>query len=188
MEPRSLHARVGTASWYGPGFHGRRTANGEEYNMHALTAAHRTLPFGTRVSVTNLSNGRSVVVRINDRGPFVKNRIIDLSHAAAERIDMIGSGTARVRLRVLGQGQGQGAGGSGAFYVQAGSFARKDNARKLLREMRSDGYAGSRLERAEVGGRTFWRVQAGTFPGLSSARKALRSIRRDHPSSFIIAD
>ena len=92
---------TGTASWYGPGFHGRRTANGERFNQNALTAAHRTLPFGTRVRVTNLRNNRSVVVRINDRGPYSGGRIIDLSAAAAREIGMINSGVARVRIEVL---------------------------------------------------------------------------------------
>lgn len=92
---------VGTASYYGPGFQGRSTASGERFNMYDLTAAHRTLPFGTRVQVTNLSNGKSVTVRINDRGPFKRGRIIDLSKAAAGKIDMISSGTARVRVKVL---------------------------------------------------------------------------------------
>lgn len=89
------------ASWYGPGFHGRRTASGQVFNQHALTAAHRSLPFGTRVKVTNLNNGRSVVVAITDDGPHVSGRVIDLSMAAAERIGMISSGTAPVRLEVL---------------------------------------------------------------------------------------
>ncbi|MBD3315706.1 MAG: septal ring lytic transglycosylase RlpA family protein [Chitinivibrionales bacterium] len=92
---------TGVASYYGPGFHGRQTANGERFDQYAATAAHRTLPFGTRVRVTNLNNGKSVVVRINDRGPFKRGRIIDLSVGAARQIDMIGPGTARVRLEVL---------------------------------------------------------------------------------------
>lgn len=92
----------GVASWYGPGFIGRRTANGEVYTARELTAAHRTLPFGTLVRVTNLANGQSVVVRINDRGPFVGRRVIDLSQAAAQRIGMIRSGTSRVRLELEG--------------------------------------------------------------------------------------
>ena len=91
----------GVASWYGPNFVGRPTANGEIFDPSQLTAAHQTLPFDTLVQVTHLENGRSVVVRINDRGPFVDRRIIDLSRAAAERIDMIGSGTAQVRLDLL---------------------------------------------------------------------------------------
>lgn len=92
----------GAASWYGGKFHGRRTANGETYNMHALTAAHPNLPFGTEVLVTNEINGKSVIVRINDRGPFVGNRVIDLSHAAANRIGMVNDGVARVKLEIIG--------------------------------------------------------------------------------------
>ncbi|WP_018260672.1 septal ring lytic transglycosylase RlpA family protein [Methylobacterium sp. WSM2598] len=92
-------AQAGVASWYGPGFHGRRTANGERFDTHALTAAHRFLPFGSRVRVTNNSNGRSVVVRINDRGPYVGGRVIDLSNAAARAIGV--SGVAKVRIARL---------------------------------------------------------------------------------------
>lgn len=91
----------GVASWYGPGFHGRTTANGERYNMNDLTAAHKSLKFGTKVRVTNQNNGLSVVVRINDRGPYVGKRIIDLSKSAAQAIDMIGPGTAAVTVEVL---------------------------------------------------------------------------------------
>src|SRR5262245_23123224 len=95
--------RVGVASWYGPGFHGNRTANGEIYDQYELTAAHPTLPLGTRAMVTNMKNGRAVEVRINDRGPFVGGRVIDLSYAAARSIGMIGPGTAPVRVEVLGK-------------------------------------------------------------------------------------
>lgn len=91
----------GIASWYGEDFHGKKTASGERYNMYDLTAAHRTLPLGSRVRVTNLDNGEEVVVRINDRGPFKKGRIIDLSYEAARRLDMIDEGTARVKLTLL---------------------------------------------------------------------------------------
>tara|TARA_R110000868_G_scaffold308687_4_gene570128 strand:+ start:524 stop:901 length:378 start_codon:yes stop_codon:yes gene_type:complete len=91
----------GIASWYGPGFHGRTTANGERYNMNAMTAAHKTLKFGTKVKVTNSTNGKSVVVRINDRGPYIGKRVIDLSRSAADAIDMIGPGTANVTIEVL---------------------------------------------------------------------------------------
>src|SRR5690242_14367042 len=91
----------GIASWYGPGFHGRRTANGEVYDQYELTAAHQTLPLGTRVMVTSLTNGRGVEVRINDRGPFVGGRIVDLSYAAASVLRMVGPGTMPVRLDIL---------------------------------------------------------------------------------------
>lgn len=92
---------VGVASWYGPGFHGNRTANGEVYDMYGISAAHKTLPFGTIVKVVDLETGRSVVVRINDRGPFVKGRIIDLSYGAAQELRMVEKGLAKVGLKIL---------------------------------------------------------------------------------------
>lgn len=95
------HRLQGVASWYGHPHHGRLTASGQRFNMHELTAAHRTLPFGSRVRVVNLTNGRSVVVTITDRGPFIKGRVIDLSYAAGRRIALIGPGTAPVRLKIL---------------------------------------------------------------------------------------
>ena len=95
--------RVGVASWYGPGFQGRKTASGVRFNMNALTAAHRSLPFGTQVRVTNVDNGRTVVVTINDRGPFTRGRIIDLSKAAASRLGMIKQGLAKVRVEAIGR-------------------------------------------------------------------------------------
>ena len=98
---RPKHRSEGHASWYGPGFHGRTTANGERYNQYAMTAAHKKLPFNTKVRVTNLNNNKTVVVRINDRGPFIRGRIIDLSKKAAKEISMLGSGTAPVRVETL---------------------------------------------------------------------------------------
>ena len=94
----------GAASWYGPGFYGRTTANGERFSKGTLTAAHRTLPFGTKVRVTNLSNGRSVVVRINDRGPFKYHRVIDLAHGAASQLQMMQAGEVPVKLEILAKG------------------------------------------------------------------------------------
>lgn len=94
-------ASAGTASYYGKRFHGRTTANGERFNMNAMTAAHKSLPFGTKVKVTNRNNGKSVIVRINDRGPYHGNRVIDLSRGAAAKIGMLNSGTARVSIQVL---------------------------------------------------------------------------------------
>jgi len=101
VSPRGSFSQEGMASWYGKKFQGRKTASGERFNMYDLTAAHPTLPFGSMVKVTNLGNGKSVVVRINDRGPNTKGRIIDLSYAAAKKIDMIQAGTARVRIELI---------------------------------------------------------------------------------------
>lgn len=99
--PFAGEGRIGVASYYGSELHGRRKANGEIFNMHEMTAAHPSLPFGTRVKVTNLANGKSVVVRISDRGPFTRGRMIDVSHAAAEQLDFINRGVARVRMEKL---------------------------------------------------------------------------------------
>ena len=100
--PRSGRPQIGIASWYGEEFHGRLTASGEIFDMYKLTAAHRELPLGKRVRVTNLKNHKSVVVKVNDRGPFVRGRIIDLSYAAADKIGMIGNGITKVRLEIVG--------------------------------------------------------------------------------------
>ena len=134
FSPRG-NVQTGIASWYGSDFHGKRTSNKEIYNMYDMTAAHNTLPFGTRCIVTNLDNGRSAEVRINDRGPFVKNRIIDLSYAAACLLDMIGPGTAPVRLDILG-GLSEAALKVPAYSVQVASFIYKDNAQDLERRLR----------------------------------------------------
>ncbi len=137
MKPAPVPAAVaqgeeGVASWYGHPYHGRATASGEIYNMYAISAAHRTLPFGTQVRVHNLDNGLDVVLRINDRGPFVEGRIIDLSYAAAKAINMAGPGTARVRLEILGVESGApGALEPGVFAVQVGAFRDRSNAERL---------------------------------------------------------
>jgi rare lipoprotein A len=127
------NVQTGIASWYGAEFHGQPTSSREVYDMNDLTAAHNTLPLGTSVAVTNLTNGRSVVVRINDRGPFVKNRVIDLSYAAARALDMIGPGTAPVRIEVLADISPPPA--ALRFSVQTGSFINKDNAASMSREL-----------------------------------------------------
>jgi len=141
--------QTGQASWYGVPFHGRTTSNGETYDMHAHTAAHKTLPFGTYVSVKNLSNGRSTVVRINDRGPFVEGRIIDLSYASAREVGLVGPGVATVRVTALApQVAVKGRTGAGArpvleardlrtgeFTVQVGAFLDRKNALDLAKRL-----------------------------------------------------
>lgn len=121
------YVEEGVASWYGDPFNGHRTSNGEIYDMYQFTAAHRTLPFGAVLRVTNLSNGKQTEVRVNDRGPFVGNRIIDLSLSAARAIDMVGPGTAQVRIEMLGGPSPT----VGAFGVQVGAFLVKENADAL---------------------------------------------------------
>src|SRR5579862_8009323 len=121
------YVEEGVASWYGDPFNGRRTSNGEIYDMHQMTAAHRTLPFGAIVRVTNLRNGKQTEVRITDRGPFVANRVIDLSLSAAQAIEMVGPGTAPVRLELIGGPNPT----AGFFGVQVGAFQSQDNAQKF---------------------------------------------------------
>jgi peptidoglycan lytic transglycosylase len=152
----------GVASWYGPPFHGRRTANGERYDMHQLTAAHRTLPFDTLVEVRNLDNGRAVRVRINDRGPHVKRRIIDLSRAAADEVGMLGPGTAQVEVVVLGRA----AAPDGFYTVQVGAFGEAERARALCDELRG------RYPEATVADDGAWhRVRLGEFPFRGDAER-----------------
>jgi rare lipoprotein A len=163
----------GYASWYGSEFHGRPTASGEPYNMYAITAAHRTLPINTYVRVLNLENGREVVVRISDRGPFAKKRIIDLSYGAARKVGLIGPGVAKVRIEALGEvrlGTGSPARFKphpdfrrGEFYVQVGAFLEPDNAYALRRKM-TRSYKDVVVSRQPSGDQTFYRVQvfAGT--------------------------
>jgi len=127
------NVQTGIASWYGGEFHGKRTSSREVYDMNDLTAAHNTLPLGTFVAVINLNNGQSVVVRINDRGPFVKNRVIDLSYAAARALDMIGTGTAPVRIEVLADISPPLA--VLRFSVQTGSFIRRANAEAMRKDL-----------------------------------------------------
>lgn len=158
----------GVASWYGPGFHGRQTANGETYDMHALTAAHKTLPFGTIVEVRNLDNGRSVRVRINDRGPFVRGRVIDLSRSGAEAVGMLGPGTARVELRVL-----QAAPASTGYWVQAGAFRDRAKARRRLDELEPS-FPEARLVTLDG----WHRVRLGPYRGKARANETARRLRR----------
>jgi rare lipoprotein A len=127
------NVQTGAASWYGPEFHGKSTSSKEIYDMNDLTAAHNTLPLGTYVMVTNLKNGRSVTVRINDRGPFVKDRVIDLSYAAAKALEMTGPGTALVRIEVLKNISPPAS--AQKFSVQVGAFVSKENAIRLGQEL-----------------------------------------------------
>lgn len=148
---RSVEAgwrQEGEASWYGPGFDGKRTASGEVYDMDALTAAHQELPFGSRVRVLNLDTGREIQVRINDRGPFARGRVIDLSRAAAREIGMLASGTARVRLEVLGADAPALAAGHTAepvaipatcSLVQVGAYRERRNAAEMVRRLDARG-------------------------------------------------
>lgn len=176
----------GIASWYGPKFHGRKTSSGEVYNMYGLTAAHRLLPMNTNVRVTNLENGNVIDLRINDRGPFAKDRIIDLSFAAARELDIIGPGTARVRVEAIGSVPKDQMYGN--FYVQVGSFSSRENALKLKEEMQKKGYRDTKLQEFIRNNQLFWRVHAGRFSNLLAAENAHSKFLEKIPGAFIIAD
>ena len=168
----------GTASWYGPGFLGRETASGETYDPNALTAAHRTLPLGARVRVTNLQNDLHVEVRINDRGPFVGERIIDLSYAAAKAIDLVGPGTAQVRLEVLDTPEPIAAIPSSLqFTVQIGSFTDR-TAAEQMRARAAQVANEVVVVSARVGGATYFRVRAGSFIEHAAADAEAKRLRR----------
>ena len=179
------YVEEGIASWYGKDFHGKTTSNGEVYDMYGMTAAHKVLPFGTRLRVTNLDNGKAIEVRVNDRGPFVANRIIDLTHAGAERIDMIGPGTARVRLESIGAIAGQVGGDlTGNFYVQIGSFAVRDNAHNLSKKLQNAGQASRVVFVPDL---NFHRVQVGPYSSLAAAENAAIALQGDYPGNFVVA-
>ena len=168
-----LQAETGIASWYGPGFRGKTTANGETFDTGELTAAHKTLPFGTLVSVTNLSNGRSVVVRINDRGPFVTGRIIDLSEAAARRIDMISSGTAPVRVEPESEAAPKAPDG---LAIQVGAYGVAGNAVRVQRRLEEEGFEVVLQREGEI---TRVRVVGVTEGALSQKLGTLSSLGFD---------
>jgi len=164
--------QTGLASWYGPNFHGQKTSSQEIFNMYDLTAAHKTLPFGTRVMVTNLENRKSVVVRINDRGPFVRGRIIDLSYAAARVLDMIGPGVARVRIEVLSRTSQSKS--SYRFSVQVGAFVSKENAEALKLQIKRR-YDNVYISTFKTSNQVYYRVRVGA-KSLFSAQAIAREL------------
>jgi rare lipoprotein A len=168
----SGYTEEGNASWYGVPFHGRRASNGEIYDMYKLTAAHRTLPFETMVRVTNLNNGKSTVVRITDRGPFVDNRIIDLSLAAAREVDSMGAGVVPVRVEVLGGVDPT----AGFFTVQVGAFRDHANAERL-RDRLNASYSPIFIQQYDSPDGVFYRVRVGRISGEDAAHQFGEQLR-----------
>lgn len=172
-------AQRGFASWYGPGFHGRRTANGERYDMNALTAAHPSLPFGTRVAVRNVRNGKSVTVRINDRGPFSKSRILDLSYAAAREVGVVGPGTAFVEIYPLKNGEST---APPRFTVQVAAFSERERAIAYQQEL-----AQVYPETTVQSDGTWNRVQVGAFEDRDQAESLRRELAVIGMNSVVVA-
>ena len=168
----------GLASWYGPGFHGKRAANGEVYDMNQLTAAHRTLPFDTIVQVRNRDNGRRIEVRITDRGPFVRGRIIDLSYEAAKQLEMLGPGVVPVEIRVIAGGPENGR--SSELWVQAGAFRDADEAEDFYRQLRRS-YPDVKLSSDG----DWHRVRLGPFDKRKQAERTRRQLQRQGIEAFL---
>jgi peptidoglycan lytic transglycosylase len=185
--PNESHlSQTGIASWYGPGFHGNATASGDIYNQTDLTAAHQTLPLGTRVMVTNLANGSSTQVTINDRGPFAKGRIIDLSYAAAQSIDMVGPGTALVRVDVIDSPTRiQTIRPSLDYTLQVGSFSQLENAEQL-RDRLAQSFSHVTIAPLQFKDLTYYRVQLGTFSNRGAAEEQARQLSQSGYSVIIM--
>lgn len=182
-KPRIGTSQRGIASWYGEPFHGRATASGEIYDMHGLTAAHRELPLGTVVHVRNLDNGRTVTVRVNDRGPFIRGRVLDLSYGAAQKIGLVGPGTAKIELRVTELGSGPpGPNMSTRFTVQVGAFQEEINARRLLDELLPT-YPDAKI----IHDGRWHRVRVGKFRRQQDAEAVQRKLSARGYSALVLA-
>jgi rare lipoprotein A len=191
--------QTGLASWYGADFHGKKTANGEIYDMYAITAAHKTLPFNTYVSVNNLENGRKIRVRINDRGPFVRGRIIDLSYTAAAKLGIVGPGTARVELIALGMASEPSPKKKepksfdpvdyqkGNFTFQVGAFVDRQNAERLEVKL-AKAYTHAHIATYQSGDKTFYRVRVGKFNDLKKAIEFEKKLISDGYDPMIVAE
>ncbi len=195
MRDHSGFQQRGIASWYGRKFHGRKTSNGEVYDMYGKSAAHKTLPMGVYVRVTNLENKQQIVVRINDRGPFVAGRIIDLSFGAANELGIVESGTAKVFLQAIGYKQAEqnsGYGGavdydSGSFAIQVGAFSIAANAHRLADEMQNS-YGKAVVSPTLTNGQQIYRVRVGDFDSLQLAEKEVSGlVSAGYAGSHIVA-
>jgi rare lipoprotein A len=170
------YSETGETSWYGRKFHGRTTSNGDEYDMFAMTAAHKTLPLPTYLRVRNLANGREVVVRVNDRGPFLGGRILDLSYMAAKKLGVVETGTASVRIRVIGTAtsregpskQTVSDATQPVVLLQAGSFRLRGNAERLKADLARAGITRIRIVTVELQENRYYRVQAGPVTGANA--------------------
>lgn len=199
-EPLASHkgyVEDGIASSYGREFHGRKTSNGELFDMHAMTAAHKTLPLGVYVKVQLKRTGREIVVRINDRGPFVRERIIDLSEGAARRLDMIQEGIAAVRVTALGyrvekkdgevEYKAPASYDNGRFALQVAALKNRTNAHRYADELKRR-YGAASVQEATIGGDTYYRIRIGNYTSLQAAQAAQESFeRKGFPGNFVVA-
>ena len=192
----------GVASWYGIKFHGRPTSSGEVYNMHAMTAAHKTLPIPVYVHVKNLDNGRSTVVRVNDRGPFIEGRVIDLSYAAAKKLGVKGPGTANVEISTLRAGESKPtsvvrsipltdeAASSVPLFIQMGSFSNPLNANNLVQNLIDANESTARVSRLQTDQGLYYRVRVGPLFDIDEANSIVRRLRTKgfETARIVVAD
>ena len=183
-ETESSTVQTGLASWYGPDFHGKMTSSREIYNMYDMTAAHRFLPFGTYVMVTNMNNGKSVKVKINDRGPFVDGRIIDLSYAAARVLEAVGPGVIPVKIEILEDESPSPS--SQRYAVQVGSFANGENARSLQRKLKET-FRDVYVSPFQTPTQTYFRVRI-KATSRDDAESITQRLYREGYVSFIIEE
>lgn len=188
----------GIASWYGNKFHGKRTSSGEEYDMYAMTAAHKTLPIPAYVAVKNLDNGREAIVKVNDRGPFHEGRIIDLSYAAATKLGVAKAGTANVVIRVISAEEDENehrsqtfvespVSQSGKLYVQVAAFSTEENALQYLGRLQGEGFSDVRLHTETKKGKTVYRVRIGPLPSDNVAHEVLSQLKlNNHQNTKIV--
>ena len=180
----------GTASWYGTKFHGKRTSSGEPYDLYAMTAAHKTLPLPTYVEVTNLKNGRSVIVKVNDRGPFHDDRLIDLSYTAAAKLDILPYGTGQVEVRAIDTEQSvkiatltdtaaatATAQENQTLYLQVGAFSSRDNARRMQADLLSQNIGAVRIVEVTTDAGTFFKVQVGPLASHMEANRVTQELK-----------
>jgi rare lipoprotein A len=183
------YSEQGMASWYGTKFHGKRTSSGEPYDLYGMTAAHKTLPLPTYVKVTNLQNGRSVTVKVNDRGPFHDDRIIDLSYTAAAKLGILGKGTGKVEVSAIDTGTGDtlqlakatpaapAATAAQSLYLQVGAFSSAQNAERLRNEILDQQVGEVRIVETTGNAGTFYKVQVGPFSDISETDRVVRALK-----------
>ena len=178
----------GIASWYGTKFHGKRTSSGEPYDLYAMTAAHKTLPLPTYVEVTNLNNGRKVIVKVNDRGPFHEDRIIDLSYSAAARLDILPYGTGEVEVRAIDPTQSAQPETAASpplttlpndslLFLQVGAFSSRANAERMQGDLQTQNLGAVRIVEASTDAGTFYKVQVGPLPSHMEANRVTQELK-----------
>jgi len=197
MDSAGEFQQKGIASWYGNKFHGQRTSSGEDYNMYAMTAAHKTLPIPVYVEVINLDNKRKAIVKVNDRGPFHEGRIIDLSYAAATKLGVAKTGTANVTIRVVSTETEKKrqrsdsiiespVSGDGKLYVQVAAFATEENALQQLGKLQGEGFSDVRLHIESKKGKAVYRVRIGPLPSEHVAKTVLSQLKQNNHQNLKI--